>query len=252
MGICCDYMGRKWAIVTGTMFLIIGTILCAAAHGTTVQGMFWMLTVMRGAVGIGIGSEYPASSVSANEAANESCKRRGGVVVLVTNLPLSLGGPFALIIFLIVDSICGKNLTAIWRTMFAIGAFWPLVIFYFRMKMATGELYKKNAIQKKVPYPLVFKYCWKRLLAVCICWFLYDFVTFPNGIFSAQIISSVLHDSTDLRKIAEWNLLLGVISIPGVVVGAYMCDRIGRNHKDCSTFHRLLWFDELFIQYGTW
>ncbi|GME94519.1 unnamed protein product [Ambrosiozyma monospora] len=38
MGICCDYMGRKWAIVTGTMFLIIGTILCAAAHGNTVEG----------------------------------------------------------------------------------------------------------------------------------------------------------------------------------------------------------------------
>ncbi|GME95136.1 unnamed protein product [Ambrosiozyma monospora] len=233
------------------MFLIIGTILCAAAHGTTVQGMFWMLTVMRGAVGIGIGSEYPASSVSANEAANESCKRRGGVMVLVTNLPLSLGGPFALCVFLVVYSICGKNhLTAIWRTMFAIGAFWPLVIFYFRLKMATNELYKKNAIQKKVPYKLVIKYCWKRLLGICACWFLYDFVTFPNGVFSAQIISSVLNDSKDLKKIAEWNLLLGTIAIPGVVVGAFICDRI--DHKDCPTFHRLLWFDELFIQHGSW
>ncbi|GMM37458.1 Git1 protein [Saccharomycopsis crataegensis] len=231
MGFCCDYMGRKWAIVTATLLLVIGTILCAASHGVTVEGMFWMLTVFRGMTGLGIGSEYSASTVSANEAANESVKRRGGVLVLVTNLPLSLGGPFALIIFLIVYSICGsQHLDALWRTLFAIGAFWPLSVFYFRYKMATSTLYKKNAIKKRVPYWLVIKYCWKRLLGVCLCWFLYDFVTFPNGIFSGSIISSVLKDSKDLKKIAEWNLLLGIIAIPGVIVGAYLIDVIGRKY----------------------
>lgn len=231
MGFCCDYLGRKWAILTATVLLVLGTVLCAASHGVTAAGMFWMLTVCRGLTGIGIGSEYSASTVSANEALNESCKRRGGVLILVTNLPLSLGGPFALIIFLIVYEICGSNhLSAIWRTMFAIGAFWPLSVFYFRFKMATSELYKKSAIKKRVPYWLVIKYCGWRLVGSCGCWFLYDFVTFPNGIFSGQIISSVLGESKDLKKIAEWNLLLGIIAIPGVVVGAYLCDKIGRKY----------------------
>ncbi|SCU80801.1 LAMI_0B03774g1_1 [Lachancea mirantina] len=232
VGIACDYMGRKWSILVATLLLVIGTLLCAASHGRTLNGMFWMMTVMRGVTGFGIGAEYPCCSVSANEAANEhSAKRRGGIMVLVTNLPLSLGGPFANIVFLIVYSICGRNhLEAVWRTLFALGCFWPLSVFYFRWKMTTNTLYKKGTFKSTVPYWLVIKYCWKDLLGTCGTWFLYDFVTFPNGIFSSQIISSVMKDSNDLKKVAGWNLLLGIIAVPGCFVGAYLCDRIGRKY----------------------
>lgn len=99
IGILADRLNRKQSIVIATCFLVFGTVLCAAAHGTSVNGMFWMLIIFRGVTGFGIGAEYPSCSVSANEAANESFKRRGGVFVMVTNLPLSFGGPFALIIF---------------------------------------------------------------------------------------------------------------------------------------------------------
>ena len=57
------------------MFLIFGTMMCAASHGKTVNGMFWMLTIFRGVTGFGIGAEYPSSSVTASEAANESVKK---------------------------------------------------------------------------------------------------------------------------------------------------------------------------------
>lgn len=232
IGFTADYIGRKWSIVTGSVFLVLGSLLCAASHGKTVEVMLWMLIISRGVVGFGIGAEYPSSSVSASEAANESVKRRGGAFILCTNLPLSFGGPFALIIFLIVNKITKTHLEALWRTMFAIGCFWPLSIFYFRWKMATSELYKKNAIKQRVPYWLAIKFYWTRLIGTCLAWFLYDFVTFPNGIFSAGIISSVLPKSekNNLEKIAEWNLLLGIIAIPGVFVGAYLNDIIGRKY----------------------
>ncbi|QFZ25421.1 putative glycerophosphoinositol permease [Clavispora lusitaniae] len=231
IGILSDRMNRKQAVVIATLFLVFGTIMCAASHGKSVNGMFWMLIIFRGVTGFGIGAEYPSCSVSANEAANETVRRRGGVFCLVTNLPLSFGGPFALIIFLIVYQITGTK-DSLWRTMFAIGAFWPLSVFYFRYKMATSELFKKSAIRKNVPYFLAVKYYWRRLLGTCLCWFLYDFVTFPNGIFSGTIISSVLKgkDKKNMEKIAEWNLLLGIIAIPGVIVGAYLCDKIGRRN----------------------
>lgn len=231
IGVLSDRLNRKQSIVVATCFLVFGTVLCAASHGKSVNGMFWMLIIFRGVTGFGIGAEYPSCSVSANEAANETVKRRGGVFCLVTNLPLSFGGPFALIIFLIVYQITGTS-NALWRTMFAIGAFWPLSVFYFRYRMATSELFKKSAIRKNVPYFLTLKFYWKRLLGTCGCWFLYDFVTFPNSIFSGTIISSVLHGAAkkDLEKVAEWNLLLGIIAIPGVIVGAYLCDRIGRRN----------------------
>lgn len=231
IGILADRLNRKQSIVIATCFLVFGTIMCAAAHGASVNGMFWMLIIFRGVTGFGIGAEYPSCSVSANEAANESFKRRGGIFVLVTNLPLSFGGPFAIIIFLIVYQITGTT-NGLWRTLFAIGAFWPLSVFYFRYKMATSELFRKSAIRKNVPYWLALKYHWKRILGTCGCWFLYDFVTFPNGVFSATIISSVLSgsDKSDLQKIGEWQLLLGIIAIPGVFVGAFLCDRIGRRN----------------------
>lgn len=237
IGILSDRLSRKKSIVLATCFLVFGTIMCAAAHGVTINGMFWMLIIFRGVTGFGIGAEYPSCSVSANEAANEACKRRGRIFVLVTNLPLSFGGPFALIIFLIVYQITGLS-NALWRTLFAIGAFWPLSVFYFRMKMATSELFKKSAIRKNVPYWLALKFYWRRLFGTCACWFLYDFVTFPNGIFAGTIISGVLKGAAkhNVEKIAEWNLLLGVLGIPGVVIGAFLCDRIGRKYTLITGF----------------
>ncbi|RCK67762.1 putative metabolite transport protein GIT1 [Candida viswanathii] len=231
-GLTVDYIGRKWSIVTATCFLVFGSALCAASHGLTVNGMFWMLTIFRGVTGFGIGAEYPSSSVTASEAANESVKKRGRAFVLATNLPLSFGGPFALCIFLIVNRICGSHLDAIWRTMFAIGCFWPLSVFYFRLKMVTSELYTKSAIKEVAPYWLAIKYYWPRMIGTCVAWFLYDFVTFPNGIFSAGIISNVIAplESKNLERIAEWNLLLGTIALPGVFLGALVIDKIGRKY----------------------
>ncbi len=232
IGLTCDYLGRKWAIVTTTVLIVIGSILATAAHGVTTTGMFWMLIVCRGAIGVGVGGEYSACSSSTSEAANETTKKRGRIFVLVTNLPLSLGGPFALIIFLIVYCAAGgEHLSTIWRVCFGLGIIWPLSIFYFRYKMATSHLYKTSAMKKNVPYWLVFKYYWPRLIGTCGCWFIYDFVTFPNGIFSSTIISSVLDDTKDLKKVAEWTLLLGIISIPGVLLGSLVIDSWGR--KNC-------------------
>ncbi|KAI3405278.1 hypothetical protein KGF56_001909 [Candida oxycetoniae] len=230
IGICADLISRKWAILIATCFLVFGSALCAASHGKTVNGMFWMMTIFRGVTGFGIGAEYPSSSVAASEAANESVKRRGAAFILVTNVPLSFGGPFASCIFLIVNKITKTHLEGLWRTMFAIGCFWPLSVFYFRMKMVTSELFKRSAMRKQPPYWHALKFYWKRLFGTCISWFLYDFVTFPNGIFSATIISNVISDTRDLEKIAEWNLLLGAIALPGCFVGAYLVDIIGKKY----------------------
>lgn len=165
IGISCDYIGRKTAIVVGTFFLIFGSIICAASHGSTIHNLLMMLIAGRALVGFGIGAEYPASSVSASEAANNSVKKRGMVFVLVTNLPLSFGGPFALIVFLIVVQITKTHLDGLWRTMFAIGCFWPLSVLYFRLKLSTSELYKRSAIKKSpVPYWLTLKYYWPRMI----------------------------------------------------------------------------------------
>ncbi|CAN6674626.1 glycerophosphoinositol transporter 1 [Trichomonascus vanleenenianus] len=244
IGLTCDYMGRKWAITTTTALIVLGGILATVAHGSTTLGMFWMIIVARGIIGFGAGGEYPASSASASEAANETTRRRGTVFVLVTNFPLSFGGPFALIIFLIVWSAAGgaAHLSTVWRVCFGIGIIWPLSVFYFRFRMATSKMYHKGAMRKKVPYLLTLKYYWPRLIGTCGAWFFYDFITFPNGIFSGTILASLIEDQTDLKKVGEWQLLLGILALPGVFVGAFLCEKIGRKYTMMIGFSGYLVF----------
>ncbi|KAL9068108.1 MAG: hypothetical protein Q9161_006461 [Pseudevernia consocians] len=243
IGLTCDYLGRKVAIVTTTAMIVIGGILATASHGVTINGMFWMMTISRGIVGFGTGGEYPASSTSASEAANElTLKKRGPIFILVTNLPLSFGGPLAVSVFLIVISAATpKHLSTVWRVCFGIGCLLPLTVFYFRIKMLNSKLYRRGAIKRSVPYPLVLRYYWKSLIGTCGAWFLYDFVTFPNGVFSGTIISSVVTNGS-IEKTGEWQLLLGSIALPGVLIGAWLCDRLGRKNTMMLGFSGYLVF----------
>ncbi|CAL1695353.1 unnamed protein product [Somion occarium] len=224
VGLVCDRLGRKVALVGTTLLIVIGATLGTAAHGAhgSVQGLFWFLTFARGITGIGVGGEYPASSTSASEAANEKMiKHRGPVFIMVTNFVLSFGGPLAVSVFLIVISAAGEDhLPTVWRVCFGIGIILPLTVFYFRM--------------------LIKRY-WKPLIGTCGAWFLYDFVTFPNGVFSGTIISSVISDG-DIKSTAEWQLLLGAIALPGVFVGALLCNPLGRRNTMILGFSGYLVF----------
>ena len=149
---------------------------------------------------------------------------------MVTNFPLSFGGPLAVIVFLIALSAAGtKHLSTVWRVNFGVGIALPLTVFYFRVKMLNSKLYRRGAIKRSVPYGLVLRYYWKALIGTCGAWFLYDFVTFPNGVFSGVIISSVVKNGS-IRSTAEYQLLLGAIALPGVVLGAFFCNRLGRKN----------------------
>jgi len=230
VGLTCDFMGRKWAMITTTMCIIIGGILATAAHGTTTAGMFWMIVVMRGVIGFGTGGEYPASSTTAAESANESVKHRGRIFILVTNLPLSLGTPFCYTVFLIVWCAAGgaDHYSTIWRVCFGIGCIWPVFIFIFRWKTQKSVIFSKSRFMNwSLPWHRVVMFYWKRLVGTCLAWAIYDFITFPNGIFSGLIIEDVVGNG-DIKKTAEWQLLLGWIAIPGVIIGAFLCDIIGR------------------------
>jgi len=244
IGLTCDYMGRKAAIIITTLMIVVGGILATASSGYSVMGMFWMLTVARGIVGFGTGGEYPASSTSASEAANEhNLKQRGPIFILVTNLPLSFGSPLAISIFLIVLAAAGMNhLSTVWRVCFGIGVVFPLSVFYFRVKMLNSKLYRRGAIKKHVPYLLTLRYYWKSLIGTCGAWWIYDFVTFPNGTFSGTIISSVVDSHDNLRSTAEWTLLLTAIALPGVFIGAYLCNVIGRKNTMMAGFAGYLIF----------
>ena len=107
--------------------------------------------------------------------------------------------------------------------------------------MLNSKLYRRGAIKRHVPYLLVLRYYWKTLIGTCGAWFLYDFVTFPNGIFSGEIIGSIVGDGS-IRRTAEWQLLLSSIAIPGVLIGAWLCNKIGRKYTMMLGFSGYLVF----------
>ncbi|KAJ7709519.1 MFS Git1p-related glycerophosphoinositol permease [Mycena rosella] len=250
IGYICDIKGRKWGIVLSTVLIVIGVILCTAAHGAngSFHGFLWMFTIARGITGFGVGGEYPSSSTSAAEAANERMlKQRGPVFIMVTNFMLSIGTPIACILYLIVFQAAGglhSNLSTVWRTVFGISALPPLIVFYFRLKMLNSALYRKGAIQKNVPYALTLRYYWRSLIGTAGAWFLYDFIVFPNGVFSGVIISSIVKAKGHelVRKTAEFQLLLGVIALPGCFVGAALVNRLGRRNTMIFGFSGYLIF----------
>lgn len=198
-GLICDRIGRKTAIVATTLMIVLGATLATASSPTSnLHAMFWMLTVARGITGVGVGGEYPASSTSASEAANEKFgKNRGPAFIMVTNFVLSIGGPIVLSLFLIIisglhyegtshpadlhrvrDLVCvaflnfhltitpTRQLSKAWRISFGLGIVFPLAVFYFRIKMLNSKLYRRNAIRHQVPYKLMLKRYWKTLMYV--------------------------------------------------------------------------------------
>lgn len=47
--------------------------------------------------------------------------------------------------------------------------------------------------------------------------------------FSGVIISSIVKDKS-IQRTAEWQLLLGSLALPGVFLGAYLCNKVGRKN----------------------
>ncbi|GAA5824335.1 hypothetical protein JCM3770_001811 [Rhodotorula araucariae] len=244
IGFVCDIYGRKAGIMISTFCIVAGIIIVTASHGAggSFNGFIWCFTVGRGLTGIGVGGEYPSGSTSAAEAANERMQEsRGPTFILVTNLVLSFGTVFACILYLIVFEAAGgntANYSTVWRTVFGISVIPPLVVLLFRMRMVNSKLYRQGAIQKGPPLLLTVKYYWKSLIGTCGAWFLYDVVVFPNGVFSGAIISQIVkskgHDL--VRHTAEYQLLLGTIALPGVIVGALLVNRLGRRNLMISGF----------------
>jgi MFS family permease len=54
VGLMCDRLGRKFALIGTTLMIILGATLGTAAHGAhgSAKGLFWFLTFARGITGI--------------------------------------------------------------------------------------------------------------------------------------------------------------------------------------------------------
>ncbi|KAK8109242.1 glycerophosphoinositol permease 1 [Apiospora sp. TS-2023a] len=230
-GLCIDRFGRRVGIILTTLLLVFGIIIATASHGTTVEGMFWMMVVGRGIAGVGAGGEYTVCTSQALECADstpEMRKRRGMLVAVSTNAAIISGFVASSIVSLIVIAAYGGEPSdGIWRICFGIGIVLPLSIFFFRMRLSDSEQYQKHAIQRKVPYWLAIKFYWKALLGCCSAWFLYDFVVYPFNLLAPTLVAGFSKNQSLMESIG-WSALINFFALPGSFIGALLMDRIGR------------------------
>jgi len=79
----------------------------------------------------------------------------------------------------------------------------------------------------KIPYHLVIKRYWKGLLGISLAWFIYDFITYPFGLYSSTITDAVIGKSSSLAVVFGWSVVINLFYIPGTLIGAFVVDYLG-------------------------
>ncbi|WWC95989.1 hypothetical protein V866_002856 [Kwoniella sp. B9012] len=233
-----DKIGRKFGMLLCTGIVFVFSALQAASKGPGAQGTINALLAYRFLVGIGIGGEYPTGSVAAAENTEDPDipkKTQQRLFVLATNTMIDFAFVISYFVCLVCLWIFGMNhLNAVWRVTLGLGVVPPLFLFYFRLKMREPEAYAKHSMKHtRIPYWLILKRYWVKLAAVSITWFLYDWITYPFGLYATPITDAADPNGTLYTSIG-WGCLINFFYIPGTVIGAFVVDWFGP--KYCMIF----------------
>ncbi|KAJ6008762.1 hypothetical protein N7499_001189 [Penicillium canescens] len=233
LGYTSDMFSRRAGLLFTSSLVAIGTLMSALALQVHPSGnMLWYFVVVRGIAGFGVGGEYPPSAAAGIEETDDVMRKyRGPMFVSFTTLMATLAGPILMIIYLITLIASDNNLVIAFHAIYSIATILPVAIIILRIFMVDSSLFHYSNLTRQPKslrlYLLLAKRYWWRLLTTSLAFFLYDFINFPNSIMSSTIISSLVKDH-DVRTTAIWQVILAVLPVPGVVVGAWLTNAIGR------------------------
>lgn len=178
-GYTSDRFSRKGGMLVTSGLVVIGTLMSTLAFQVNgAEGMLWFLTVARGAAGVGVGGEYPTSAAAALESSNEHFdSKRGPIQVLISTLQATGGGALCTFIYLMALIGSHNNLKVAFHAMYSIATILPLLVILARWQMQDGKLFQKSNFKKRrIPYWILLKQYWLRIVGTSLCFFLYDFV----------------------------------------------------------------------------
>ena len=130
--------------------------------------------------------EYPAGSVACAESTGElKSDHRNRWFIMFTNVRIDIGFVMSTLIPMIIVLITTENhLRAAWRISLGLGVIPPLSLFYLRLKLKEPEEFNRETMKNtKLPWWLIVKFYWFRLMIVSLIWFIYDFLTYSFGIY---------------------------------------------------------------------
>lgn len=236
-----DVLGRKTMYGVEVLLLTLGAVLSAFAPS------FGWLILFRFLVGLGVGGDYPTSSVIMSEYANR--KNRGFLVTMVfamQGLGL-LAGPLIASVLLST----GISHALAWRIMLGLGAIPAASVIYLRRKMSetprylvavkqdtqkaaeivsnlTGERFDSASTSDVSKQTLWTRKNLIRLLGTAGSWFLIDVAFYGNGVSSQLILKALLPHATLVTTTLVAAGIFLVAAVPGYYVAAAFMDRIGR------------------------
>ncbi|KAI4592615.1 Plasma membrane permease, mediates uptake of glycerophosphoinositol and glycerophosphocholine [Pestalotiopsis sp. 9143b] len=229
-GYLADKFSRKGGMLVTSGLVVIGSLMSTLAFqvdGT--NAMLWYMTIARGAAGVGVGGEYPTSAAAALEGSQEHFNsQRGPIQVLISTLQATTGSAVCTFVYLMALIGSGNDLKVAFHAIYAIAIFLPMFVVLIRWRMQDGKLFTRSNFKKRsIPWMLLLRQYFWRILGTSAAFFLYDFVNFPNSIMSSVIINSLV-PGKNVRYVALWQLYLALMPIPGVVLGAWLVNKIGR------------------------
>ncbi|KAJ7465465.1 MFS Git1p-related glycerophosphoinositol and glycerophosphocholine permease [Mycena galericulata] len=229
-----DKIGRKFGMMSAAGIVAFFSALSATSSGAhhNVHGLLAMLITCRFFLGIGIGAEYPCGSVSASEQTEGKAIAKNAQhrwFILATNTAIDVAFVVSAFITLLMVWICGPNhLRAAWRLSLGLGFFPAAAVFAWRWTMEEPDLYKQNAMKTvRIPYMLVLRKYGVRLAAISFTWFVYDFITYPFGLYSSTVVDTITGSNTALTTVFGWSVVINLFYIPGTVIGAFVSDSLG-------------------------
>ncbi|WQF77056.1 Putative major facilitator, sugar transporter, major facilitator superfamily [Colletotrichum destructivum] len=204
-GLCIDKFGRRVGIILTTLFLVLIIVIATAAHGTSVEGMFWMMVIGRGVAGVGAGGEYTVCTSQALECADstEAMRRRRGMLVAVSTNAAIISGfvGSSTVSLIVIAAYNGEASDGIWRICFGIGIF-------------------VSSPTSSQPLSSVFR-------GIPCSQFLYDAVVYPFNLLAPTLVSGFSSQQTMIESIG-WSALINAFALPGAFIGALVMDRLGR------------------------
>jgi len=74
---------------------------------------------------------------------------------------------------------------------------------------------------------LVIRRYWPSLVAISLTWFIYDFITYPFGIYSSTVVNNIIGDNSSIPVVFGWNVIINLFYMPGTLIGAFVVDYLG-------------------------
>ncbi|UZJ53663.1 hypothetical protein CBS101457_002983 [Exobasidium rhododendri] len=232
-GWLADLVGRKNGMFIANAIVFVFVALSAGAYGAggSINGMLAALSAYRFLSGIGVGAEYPAGSVAAAENTEQPGIKKGRQQMwfaLATNSAIDWGFVVAAFVPLVMLWIFGlDHLRVVWRFSLGMGCVAPLILFLLRLRIATEPaLFQKSSMKNvdRMPWLLIFKRYWLRFTGIAVVWFIYDFISYPFGIYSSTVVDTIIGDTASLYVVFGWNVVINLFYIPGTMLGALILD----------------------------